>query len=225
MAVIPYNPIKFLKIRKVKSPSKANDLDAGIDFYVPEFDLNFIKELKKNNPSLFPAPLNYTGLTFNTATLTMTSGNASNLTQQVSYDLTDDNDSVFKHDDERGLYFLLPPHSRVRIPSGIRVRMSESGRALIAANKSGVSSDHGLIFAAQVVDYTYTGEVNLGVINTGTKVVRIYEGMKILQFLETPIFDSPIEVWEEKENDMELKFYEGFKTTRGASGFGSTDKK
>ena len=28
--------IKFLKVRDVKSPSRANEYDAGIDFYVPE---------------------------------------------------------------------------------------------------------------------------------------------------------------------------------------------
>jgi len=75
--------------------------------------------------------------------------------------------------------------------------MQEPGRALIAANKSGVASKSGLIFGAQVVDYTYKGEIHINVINTSSKVVRIYEDMKLIQFLETPIFNSSIEISED----------------------------
>jgi len=41
--------IKFLKVRDVKSPSRANEYDAGIDFYVPEFTKEFIKDLRAKN--------------------------------------------------------------------------------------------------------------------------------------------------------------------------------
>ena len=44
--------IKFLKTREVKSPSRANKYDAGIDFYVPEFTPEFIKILEEKNPDL-----------------------------------------------------------------------------------------------------------------------------------------------------------------------------
>jgi hypothetical protein len=45
--------------------------------------------------------------------------------------------------------------------------------------------------------------------------------MKILQFLETPIFNSNIEI----ESGKEPKDFYTEMTTRGADGFGSTDKK
>ena len=46
------NTIKFLKVRKVKSPSRANAYDAGIDFYVPEFTPEFVSALKEKNPDI-----------------------------------------------------------------------------------------------------------------------------------------------------------------------------
>lgn len=217
------NSIKFLKIRNVKSPSRTNKYDAGIDFYVPEFDKDFITELKKNNPHLFQTPKEYVQVTGN---FTLTGGCCSQTTQQVNYNLEDINDTPFKLDEEKGLYFLLPPHSRVRVPSGIKVKMAVPGRALIAANRSGIASADGIIYAAQVVDYPYQGEVNLSVINTSTKVMRIYENMKLLQFLEMPVFESDIDVTESSgfpDTDA-VKFYAGETTTRGDKGFGSSNK-
>ena len=44
--------IKFLKTREVKSPSRANQYDAGIDFYVPEFTQEFVQILREKNPNV-----------------------------------------------------------------------------------------------------------------------------------------------------------------------------
>jgi len=170
----------------------------------------------------------------NAGTLTFT-GNSS---ADVKWDLNDHNDTLFKFNEETGKnYFLLAPGARVMIPSGIKSRMAEPGRALIAANKSGVATKRGLVFGAQVVDYTYKGEIHLSLINTSTKVVRIYEGDKILQFVETPVFFSKVETEislyvypgpgkpGEPVSLGEDEFYKGLKNDRGAGGFGSTDKK
>lgn len=46
----PY--IKFLKTREVKSPTRANTFDAGIDFYIPKFTSEFLKILKEKNPEI-----------------------------------------------------------------------------------------------------------------------------------------------------------------------------
>jgi deoxyuridine 5'-triphosphate nucleotidohydrolase len=169
--------IKFLKTREVKSPSRSNQYDAGIDFYVPEFTPEFIKAVEEKNPGLKYIPL------------------------------------------EDG--FQLKPQERILIPSGIHCQMANHGRALIAANKSGVATKTGLIFGAQVVDYEYQGEIHISLINTGNSSVRIYAGMKAIQFLETPIYNSEILISESLSVD---KFYET-STSRGADGFGSTDKK
>ena len=42
--------MKITKTRTVKTPSRANPSDAGIDFYVPEFNEQFIKDLISKNP-------------------------------------------------------------------------------------------------------------------------------------------------------------------------------
>lgn len=214
--------IKFLKVRDVKSPSRAFEFDAGIDFYVPNFDKDFIKDLKDKNPLVFEGETtNKEHFIVANGSLVLTSTSSSS----VKYDLSDYNNSIIKFDDEKGEnYFLLAPHSRVMIPSGIKSRMASPGRALIASNKSGVATKHGLIFGAQVIDYTYKGEIHLSLINTSTKSVRIYEGMKILQLVETPVFFSEVEI-STLSKDAENLFYDGLQDDRGAGGFGSTDKK
>jgi len=220
---------KFLKVRNVKSPSRGFPTDAGIDFYVPRFDVKFIIDFKEKNPDLFPQKSIYDGASY-VATFTTQDNSA-----KVEYDLNDKNDGIFKFDQEKGMpYFLLPPHSRVNIPSGICLRMYEPGRALIAFNKSGIATKLGLDVGACVVDYTYQGEIHLNLINTSTKVVRVYEDMKILQFVEMPIVTNPVEVTDGGEwmGDVKLEdlqahkdFYDGMKKDRGTGGFGSTDKK
>ena len=226
--------VKFLKIRDVKSPNRANSFDAGIDFYVPRFKPSFIKDLKEKNLEVFGlvekvdlCGIVYTTKTNNTLSLHGNTGGAT-----TNYDLNDNNDSIIKFDDEKGLnYFLLAPHQRVLIPSGIKSRMSNPGRALIAANKSGVATKSGLVFGAQVVDYLYQGEIHLSVINVSSKVVRIYEDMKLLQFLETPVFNSDIELVNGcsgnccgKDVISTEAFYYGMSTERGEGGFGSSNE-
>ena len=173
--------IKFLKIRDVKSPTRAYEYDAGIDFYVPEFNEPFLNDLAEKNQG---------------------------------------RDLVMKDD-----YIIIPAHSRIMIPSGIKSRMHAPGRALIANNKSGVATKHGLVYGAAVVDYTYKGEIHLSLINTSMLEIKITPGMKILQFLETPVFVSEVEIVENPTEVGDGDFYDGLQDDRGADGFGSTDKK
>jgi dUTPase len=165
--------IKFLKTRSVKSPSRSNKYDAGIDFYVPEFTEQFKKDLLSKNP-------------------------------HIEYDADGD--------------LILRGHQRILIPSGIHCQMADNGRALIAANKSGVATKTGIIFGAQVVDFEYQGEIHISLINTGEFKTVITPGMKIIQFLEMPVFNS--EIYIDDQNKPE-SFYNN-ETTRGADGFGST---
>ena len=51
--------ISFLKIRDVKSPLRANQFDAGIDFFVPKFTKQFISDLKEKNPLVFGETQHY----------------------------------------------------------------------------------------------------------------------------------------------------------------------
>lgn len=223
--------IKFLKIRDVKSPSRAYEFDAGIDFFVPRFTIEFIEDLKEKNELVFNSSgsvsygINTDSLVLSGVT-SVTLGSA-NSTPTVNYELNDSNDTQIKFDEEKGLnYFNLAPHSRIMIPSGIKSRMFEPGRALIAANKSGMATKNGLVFGAQVIDYTYKGEIHLSLINTSTKLVRIYEDMKIIQFVETPVFFSKLEVSDVKDAPMaEETFFKGLQDDRGEDGFDSTQDK
>jgi len=170
--------IKFLKVREVKNPARANSTDAGIDFYVPTFTREFVADLFEKNKDTFQ-----------------------NLS--ISFD-----DGV--------MYVELFPLSRILIPSGLKCKMG-SERMLCAANKSGVASKLGLIFGSQVVDSSYQGEIHISIINVSNDTVKIVEGMKLIQFIETPIILSDIEITEESDNF----FVE--KTERGEGGFGSSE--
>lgn len=44
--------MKISKIRSVKTPTRGTSLSAGIDFYVPFFDIDFCQDLFNKNPSL-----------------------------------------------------------------------------------------------------------------------------------------------------------------------------
>ncbi|HRT03086.1 MAG TPA: hypothetical protein P5513_04025 [Candidatus Diapherotrites archaeon] len=196
--------IKFYRSRDVKLPSRAYKSDAGMDFFIPKFDKKFVKDLLELNPHL-------------------KSNQITNDNQNGFVIITcnyNDNSSFIKFDEEEGKnYFILFPHSRVNIPSGIYCKMEEEGRALIAANKSGIASKYGIIFGAQVVDYQYQGEIHINLINVSSNMVKIYEDQKIIQFIETPVFTSDI-----KEVEDMKDLYESI-SERSNGGFGSTDKK
>ena len=178
--------IKFLKVRDVKSPTRAYEFDAGIDFYVPEFTEEFLSDLAEKNQGR-----------------DLVGGSESNDVENA-----------------KTTEIWIPAHSRIMIPAGIKCRMAEPGRALIAGNKSGVATKLGLVYGAQVVDYTYKGEIHLSLINTSNTTVTITPGMKIIQFLEMPVFNSKIGIFQGNEDT----FYEGLQDDRGDGGFGSTDK-
>ena len=218
---------KFLKSRNVKAPSRGYPTDAGIDFFVPVFNTKFIADFKEKNPLLFEDECCGCGLMYATGTVASSTLTLAGSGGSISYDMNADEKTFFKFDEEKAIpYFNLPPHSRVNIPSGIHLRMAKEGRALIAFNKSGIATKHGLDIGACVVDYTYQGEIHLSLINTSTKMVRIYQDMKIVQFVETPVFTNDIEVTEMDASDEDLKaFYLGMVEDRKDGGFGSTDKK
>lgn len=44
--------IRYLKIREVKGPQRAHLHDAGVDFYLPELNEQFVQDLKTKNPHI-----------------------------------------------------------------------------------------------------------------------------------------------------------------------------
>lgn len=114
--------------------------------------------------------------------------------------------------------FMLKPHERVNIPSGIKAQVPE-GYALIAFNKSGVSLKYGLDVGATVVDEDYTGVIHLSLVNTSDNEVRIEYGQKIIQFILLPVnYEMP----EECKTEEEVFTRE---SERGSGAFGSTGEK
>ncbi len=110
---------------------------------------------------------------------------------------------------------VLGPGERINIPSGIKVKMGKD-RALIAHTKSGVGSKLGISFLASVVDQDYQGEIHLNVYNTSNEnIVTLTPNMKLIQFLEIPIYLS--DIIEVPENELYTE-----KTQRGEGGFGHT---
>jgi len=129
----------------------------------------------------------------------------------------------FKYDDNENIHISLAPGGRVLIPSGVRVLIDPRESMLMAANKSGVATKRGLLYTAEIVDSTYTGEVHIGVFNSSPQRVDISLTLdeKLMQFVHVPvILSTPVEVTEEQ-----YKAFEDTWGTRGASGFGSSDNK
>ena len=109
----------------------------------------------------------------------------------------------------------LAPGEALRIKSGIKVNVPQ-GYALIAFNKSGISTKLGLIVGACVIDSGYQGEISIHIINTSNKSIWILPDMKIVQYILVPIAESiPEEVEENKLFP--------YTSTRKSGGFGSTN--
>ena len=111
------------------------------------------------------------------------------------------------------------PGKKVKIPSGIKVRIPE-GHALIAFNKSSIA-DKKLIVGACVIDENYTGEISLHMINVSQEIINIEPKTKLVQFILIPVNYATVEEVDtvnELYNDFDIK-------ERGEGGFGSTNNK
>ena len=164
------NKLRFIKVRDVKSPSRGNDGDAGLDFYIPE-DLTLQDLVKANSQLMFHSETPEPG--------------------KVSLGYNPNNQVQF-------IYIF--PFTRILIPSGIKGLLEPRDSMLMAANKSGISTKQGLIYTAEIVDSPYTGEIHIGVYNTSHKIQVIEAGTKLVQFIHVPIYlTEPEEVTNNEE--------------------------
>ena len=67
---------------------------------------------------------------------------------------------------------LLAPGERYTFETGLYLEIPD-GYEVEIRPRSGIATKHGIIFGAQVVDYTYKGEIHISVINTSTKAIRL----------------------------------------------------
>jgi len=106
----------------------------------------------------------------------------------------------------------LAPGARALVPTGLRLAVPEGYEAQIRP-RSGLALRHGLTLpnSPGTIDSDYRGELQVIVMNAGSKPVRIERGMKIAQLVLMPV---PRVAWREcAELDA---------TERGEGGFGST---
>ena len=205
--------ILYCKTRDVKSPRRYTPEDAGVDWYVPNY------ETYDGDVELGEAPI----IPSDEAEEFLKDLKEKNAGRDILYIEPTSSDETLK--------IVIGPHERILIPSGIKVKIKRNwlrkilhkviglGDALNAENKSGVANKKGLEIGSKVVDYEYQGEVHLSVINTTNKPVTIESGEKLVQFIHYPIYLS-------EYNRIPESVYNNFeKSKRGAGGFGSSNTK
>lgn len=187
---------KFVRVRDVHVPTRANKGDAGIDFYVPN-DLT-VDDIIKCNTNTY---------------ISICSIYANNIKVPSSNEVY----CLINKDLYR---ILIGPHATCVIPSGIRGILEPEASMLQANDKSGVSSKKKLKVTASIIDSPYTGEIHHVVFNTSNEPVIIDLGEKLVQYIHIPIYlTQPEEISDSEFN--ELKTEKELKSGRGSDGMGS----
>ena len=187
---------KFVRVRDVHVPTRANQGDAGMDFYVPN-DLTVDDLIKCNTTT-------YVGSCGITDHIKVPSNEV--------YGLINEEDDLFS--------ILIGPHATCVIPSGIRGILEPEASMLQANDKSGVSSKKKLKVTASIIDSPYTGEIHHVVFNTSNEPVIIDLGEKLVQYIHIPIYlTQPDEI--NMSEFEKLKTEKELKSGRGSDGMGS----
>ena len=193
--------IKFIRVREVHVPTRANAGDAGIDFYIPT-NLNLQHLLPCNTKSR--VSINYMGNT-----------------KQVLHDKVSVIDDPGK---DQIKSFILGPHTTLVIPSGIQAIIEPLDSELHFDDKSGKASGLNIHVYGGVIDSGYTGEMHFVIENTTSHQVEIKAGDKICQAIHRPIYlDIPEEITPEEFKVLaEAKKQQ---SGRGDAGMGSAKEK
>jgi len=181
--------------RDVKVPVRAHPNDAGMDFYVPAFDEQFLADLRKKNEQEILA----NNIEVTSDSIVLKPQGRILVPAGVHVDL----DSLAN----------LVADNQGAEPDELR-----AGVALLVHNKSGVGSKKGLDRLAEVIDQPYQGEVHLNLVNTGTVDQTIVAGDKLVQMLLIPVFYSQPKV-------VPFTELYASESDRGTTGFGDSDKK
>ena len=188
---------KFVRVRDVHVPTRANQGDAGIDFYVPN-DLT-VDDLIKCNTNTYIGNWNITD-------------NNIQVPSNEVYGLINESDDLCR--------ILIGPHATCVIPSGICGILEPEASMLQANDKSGVSSKKKLKVTASIIDSPYTGEIHHVVFNTTNEVVEINLGEKLVQYIHIPIYlTQPDEI--NMSEFEKLKAEKELKSGRGDADMGS----
>ncbi len=165
--------VQFIKTRDVKSPVRDPNENAGIDFYIPEFNDKFIKDLQGKNIKLKIVKNKFSAFFAHIFHKTYLSGSK----------------------------IHIAPHKDIIIPTGIKSKFSKN-LALIANNKSGIATKKKLVFGASVIDCSYQGEWHAHLINTSNKYQVVECGTKVIQFIPHIISVEPIEILDQTPEEF-----------------------
>ena len=166
---------KFVRVRDVHVPTRANQGDAGIDFYVPK-DLT-VEDLIKCNTNTYIGNWD------------KVSKDKINVSFGEVYGFIDyDTDPEAEYPEDYIDYIIIGPHTTCVIPSGIYGILEPEASMLQANDKSGVSSKKKLKVTASIIDSPYTGEIHHVVFNTTNEPVIIDLGEKLVQYIHIPIY-------------------------------------
>ena len=187
---------KFVRVRDVHVPTRANQGDAGIDFYVPNYLT--VDDLIKCNTTTYVGSCSIT--------------DHIKVPSNEVYGLINEADNLF--------CILIGPHATCVIPSGICGILEPEASMLQANDKSGVSSKKKLKVTASIIDSPYTGEIHHVVFNTTNEPVIIDLGEKLVQYIHIPIYLTQPEEINMSEFEK-LKTEKELKSGRGSDGMGS----
>lgn len=195
--------VKFLVCGDVKAPVRTKG-NAGVDFFVPNLNEQFIKDLVEKNPG-----------------------------QPYRWGLVGSPQNEEEQKNNQGVYLYLPAGEDLLIPSYVKARFPDN-IVLEITNKSGVATNQKLAIGADTIDSSYEGMIHIHVINTSNNLRFIEFGQKIAQGVPQFIDDQPIEIFydnkieafKEYKNFVSVEqFYENHQSDRKENGFGSTGTK
>lgn len=108
---------------------------------------------------------------------------------------------------------LVPPGSRLAVPTGMAMEIREPGLAGFVFSRSGLGAKRGLTVAqgVGVIDPDYRGEIVVWLLNTSDEPRPVRRGQRIAQLVLLPYWQANIIPVEELSE-----------TTRGGGGFGHT---
>lgn len=118
----------------------------------------------------------------------------------------------------------LEPLERIIIKTGLKVSFS-SNYELQIRSKSGRAIKEGLVVINQpgTVEFTYQGEICVGLINLSNKPITLENGKPIAQMVLVPVInDVNSNVCIREFNNIPDEEFYDFKTSRGSDGIGST---
>lgn len=218
--------MKFLKSRDVKSPERGTSLSAGIDFFVPYCNEEFLKDITNKNNAvtlvLKPKHRYYDyerEIGYNNFYDILEAFREDCVYEEYNcaiIEIYDENDEI------KDLQIFLPPNGDVMIPSGIHTLFDKPNQALAALNKSGRATKDKLIRGAELIDADYQGEIHCHLFNAGRSFSLIKTGSKAIQFV---LYDINLDIPEEIEKDDFYSLHNERSEERGSGGFGSTGLK